>query len=670
MAKSRIPEGITREHVGQALVDFRRGAAHEFGESTHYDLLHEGDRFPPKAIIGLAAQRATGRLLTPKDFSGGEGSKCFRVLRKLGFVVEPKPTPAWDLEPGDEMKRTELHARFGGRRQGGIAPSSTSPNVLIFTAPESGEQRGYFDGWQDDGSFHYTGEGQRGDMQMVQGNKAILEHRRDGRSIRLFEGARGVVTYRGELAVDEAQPFHRTDGPEKGSDLIREVIVFHLVPVDRPVQPVRVRASPPALVVDHIAPEAAATDTFGVRSSGQPREAERRESKLVADYRAFCGSQGRRLVRQKICPPGEQPLYTDLFDETKNLLIEAKGSVTRESIRMAIGQLLDYQRFIEPKPGLAVLLPTKPRNDLLELLRALRIILIYRDGGEIKLIDHSDVDRYRQSLLSTLANITGFIRELEVLRDIYDDHWRIEIAAEIQDADLSGGSFGSQRCPLFFLFKDDPSPLRDLDKRLLALRLLDPNALEAKIREIRACRLDMKQLEHLFELGVLGVFAQQACLEEVEVPVGPGTVDGRLRLQERSILIEVTLTTQQLLATGPGVFSIAIETLTKQIELKVRKKVADSRQLALADSTPAILVIGLHPFAADQHAARWGIEECFARAEYASASAVVVSDSWKFSETRLHVNPNAKNPLNDAELQRLRECLVAAAASSATHGAQ
>ena len=79
----------------------------------------------------------------------------------------------WSLRPGDAIKRTELHAKYGGRRQGGIAPSTLSPNVMIFTAP-SGQKYGYFDGKQPDGCFHYTGEGQVGDQQLKQGNRALV----------------------------------------------------------------------------------------------------------------------------------------------------------------------------------------------------------------------------------------------------------------------------------------------------------------------------------------------------------------------------------------------------------------------------------------------------------------------------------------------------------------
>lgn len=52
-------------------------------------------------------------------------------------------------------------------------------------------------------------------------------------------------------------------------------------------------------------------------------------------------------------------------------------------IRMAIGQLADYSRFFEPKPRLAVLLPTRPRKDLEALLTSQGIDAVWRteDGG-------------------------------------------------------------------------------------------------------------------------------------------------------------------------------------------------------------------------------------------------------------------------------------------------
>src|SRR5437763_7389320 len=113
-----------------------------------------------------------------------------------GYEIEE-----WHLTPGESIERKELQATYGGRTQGGIGPSSKSPNIFVFSDPVAGEQHGYFDGWRDDGCFHYTGEGQYGDQRLVSGNSAILRHENEGRALRVFNGARGVVRYEGEFQL-------------------------------------------------------------------------------------------------------------------------------------------------------------------------------------------------------------------------------------------------------------------------------------------------------------------------------------------------------------------------------------------------------------------------------------------------------------------------------------
>ena len=81
---------ITTLHIKSGLEAYRRGDAHSFDDSDDYDLLVDGERFPPKAILGLAALESLGRVLTPNDFSGGLSSTCFRILEEAGFSVVPK----------------------------------------------------------------------------------------------------------------------------------------------------------------------------------------------------------------------------------------------------------------------------------------------------------------------------------------------------------------------------------------------------------------------------------------------------------------------------------------------------------------------------------------------------------------------------------------------------
>jgi hypothetical protein len=286
----------------------------------------------------------------------------------------------WELKPGDTISRVELHQRYGGIRQGGVSPSRSSPNVLIFSDTKVGERYGYFDGWRADGLFDYTGRGRTGDQQMTEGNLAILRHREDGRSIRLFFGVRGVVTYKGEFEIDPDSLFYQTDAPEFGTDRVRQVIVFRLRPMD--TKPPAVESKLDKLSsssVSEVAVEALNTESTFVNPKAETYEMFRREQSLVLAYKAYIQTKGSEVVRYQIRPEGEaKPLFSDLYDKSRNNLIEAKGTVAREAIRMAIGQLADYGRFVEPKPRLGVLLPTRPRKDLETLLLSQGIRAIWQ----------------------------------------------------------------------------------------------------------------------------------------------------------------------------------------------------------------------------------------------------------------------------------------------------
>ena len=292
----------------------------------------------------------------------------------------------WALQPWDQIERVELHTRYGGSKQGGIAPSRTSPNVLIFSEAAAGEQHGYFDGWRDDGCFHYTGEGQRGDQQMKAGNAAILNHSSSGRTLRLFDGARGRVVYVGEFELAADRPYYTTDAPETKDGPIRTVIVFRLQPLNVPAKASASRID--GLLgheVEDVPVEQQWTEKAFVAPSQREYEAERREQKLVLAYRDHLERKGHAVSRLKIVPAGEaKPLFSDLIDRTTNTLIEAKGTVERGAIRTAIGQLMDYRRFVTPEPHLAVLLPSQPRRDLQALLESVGVRLIWHEGKTFK----------------------------------------------------------------------------------------------------------------------------------------------------------------------------------------------------------------------------------------------------------------------------------------------
>jgi 5-methylcytosine-specific restriction enzyme B len=88
----QIPAGDLRrvqlEHIERALDALDRGEPHPFGASIGYDLLARDRSYPPKAVFGIAAALALGRPVAPGDFSGGEESVAWEVLRKHGYVIK------------------------------------------------------------------------------------------------------------------------------------------------------------------------------------------------------------------------------------------------------------------------------------------------------------------------------------------------------------------------------------------------------------------------------------------------------------------------------------------------------------------------------------------------------------------------------------------------------
>jgi hypothetical protein len=117
-------------------------------------------------------------------------------------------------------------------------------------------------------------------------------------------------------------------------------------------------------------------------SAREGTTATRREGELVDRYIAWSG-RAATFSRWRLRPPGElRPLLTDIYSETQNVLYEAKGNATRNAMRTAIGQLLDYRRHIDRTDlRLAVLLPHLPSDDLIDFATGLGIAVVAEQPG-------------------------------------------------------------------------------------------------------------------------------------------------------------------------------------------------------------------------------------------------------------------------------------------------
>ncbi len=124
-------------------------------------------------------------------------------------------------------RRKDIHGRFGGQRQSGIVTPKNYPAIFLFTG--RGTRHGYEDMWTKDGALEYFGEGQKGNMVLTKGNKAIATHAQEGKELLMFEMlGGGQVRFRGPF---NCAGYSFVPGKDtKGN--IRQALVFELVPAE------------------------------------------------------------------------------------------------------------------------------------------------------------------------------------------------------------------------------------------------------------------------------------------------------------------------------------------------------------------------------------------------------------------------------------------------------
>jgi len=173
-------------------------------------------------------------------------------------------------------RRLEIHEPYGGQRYGGISTPRDRPFLFLFTG-ESGEQYGYEDGWDDNGVFLYTGEGQKGDMEFVGGNRAIRDHALKSKDIHLFQalGRGGGYRYLGRFVCST---WEFRDSVDVNANR-RRVIVFHLIqPEDD---------------------EEGTESTSPAASPAMPEELRERALKAATEVRERTPREARRLYHER-----------------------------------------------------------------------------------------------------------------------------------------------------------------------------------------------------------------------------------------------------------------------------------------------------------------------------------------------------------------------------------
>jgi hypothetical protein len=118
---------------------------------------------------------------------------------------------------------------------------------------------------------------------------------------------------------------------------------------------------------------------FQVRTKRNIRTARKIEAALVGRYREWLrdGDHTLAIVRYK-------NFRCDAYEKERGNLIEAKSSSSREYIRMAVGQLLDYSylgRQFLGNPNMAILLPERPDLEALDWVSESDISFVWEERG-------------------------------------------------------------------------------------------------------------------------------------------------------------------------------------------------------------------------------------------------------------------------------------------------
>ena len=343
---------VTSEGVERAIAEFDRLgrdaflAEHGFGKARGYFLIRDEQRYDSKAIAGVAHGHDRPDLgpLTSEDFSGGDVTVA-RHLESIGFEVERPPrNPRWAEE--ELILALDLYLREGLLDDMDQAVIELSRDLNALTLHTE----------RPDADRFRNPNG----VALKLANFAALDHNYPGVGMKRFGNRDREVWER--FASEEDALAEAAAAIRKGRE---------------PPTPEPGDSTEPRVVETEV--EAQHVERFQVSATRQDIEAERREQSLVHAYRKHLENRGHKVKRHLYPLSGStSQLACDLVDKTAQVLYEAKGNVRRTSVRMAIGQLLDYRRFEPTTMTLAVLLPRKPPQDLIELIRSVPALTVWR----------------------------------------------------------------------------------------------------------------------------------------------------------------------------------------------------------------------------------------------------------------------------------------------------
>lgn len=111
-----IPQNLSDEHFRRAARTIDREGIPQRRNSVHYDLVIEGERYPPKYIMSLATKFATGTALPSSHFNAVEAKNYF-LSNWYKIVDRRTSTEQFIADEDDESAFPEGTVQFRSHRR-------------------------------------------------------------------------------------------------------------------------------------------------------------------------------------------------------------------------------------------------------------------------------------------------------------------------------------------------------------------------------------------------------------------------------------------------------------------------------------------------------------------------------------------------------------------------
>ena len=373
-------------------------------DSTKYDLLWRGYRFPPKVVVSTAVRIHYGKNLPESGFSGGRGAgQANHVLQELGFVIVPKPDskPALPLSLFGRYGRKEIYAAAGvsydqqkRHLNVGLSPECKDGGYFIFITlnkeelEEQEPTHDYPDELFQDQFIWVTRRGVRED------DVDYLNVRAPDCRVSLFVrlNTREDFVYAGELKYDSHMPFVDVASGKPQikffwklktplPDQLLEELTFGPSNVKRKVHPGKPKEQPSR------APSS--FDEFKKAYSYVLGTAERT---VIPEHQNYQVRLSQFLAKRGVAAQMEKDFVDVSFstggDEYIGEIKVTRNLTLSQAFRTALGQLLEYSYLLFKRPpNMVMLLDRRLDQRRVDLASGLKVAVVVWDGTKFVLLN-------------------------------------------------------------------------------------------------------------------------------------------------------------------------------------------------------------------------------------------------------------------------------------------